>query len=328
MKKFKVFVARKIPEAGITLLKKAGLDVEINKDENKILSKKELIRKIKDKNALLSLLTDKIDKEVLSSAPNLKIIANYAVGFDNIDVKAASEKGITVTNTPGVLTETVAEHTFALMMASARRIVESDKFTKQGKYKAWGPLLFLGHDLKDKTLGIIGLGRIGSAVAKRAVKGMGMKLIYNKRHRDKPFEKKYGAEFASLNTLLKKSDFISIHVPLTPKTRHLISSKEFKLMKNNAILVNTSRGPIVDEKALVNALKNKKIAGAALDVFECEPEITCSTSSITQLRDLDNVILTPHIASASVETRSKMAEMAALSIVDFAKGKLPKNIVK
>lgn len=327
MAKFKVFVARKIPDAGIELLKKAGLDVEVNEDAEKVLSKKELIEKIKDKDALLSLLTDKIDEEVLSSASNLKIVANYAVGFDNIDLKTATKKSIVITNTPEVLTETVAEHTFALMMAAARRIVEADKFTRQGKYKAWGPLLFLGQDLKGKTLGIIGLGRIGAAVAQRAVKGMGMKIIYNSKHRDKAFEKGYDAKFADLNALLKESDFISIHVPLTQETKHMISFKQFKLMKKNAILVNTARGPIVDENALIDALKNKKIAGAALDVFECEPEITCNLSSTLQLKDFDNVILTPHIASASVETRSKMAEMAAQSIIDFAKGKTPKNMI-
>ena len=323
----KVFIARKIPEEGVKLLKKAGLYVEINDSEDKILSKKELIKKIKDKDALLCLLTDKIDEEVLSSNPNLKIIANYAVGFDNIDVKTATKKNIVVTNTPGVLTETVAEHTLALLLSSARRIVEADKFTRQGKYKAWGPLLFLGQDLNGKTLGIIGLGRIGSAVAKRAVKGMGMKVIYNKGHRDKKFEKKYGAQFVNLSTLLKKSDFVSLHVPLTPKTRHMIGKKELDKMKKTAILINTSRGPIVEEKALIKALKNKKICAAALDVFECEPEITCNFHSAIQLKDLDNIILTPHIASATVETRTKMALMASQNIIDFFQGKTPENIV-
>lgn len=327
MAKLKVFVARKIPEEGIKLLKKAGFNVEVNNNENKVLSKKELIKKIKDKDALLCLLTDKIDEEVLSSALKLKIVANYAVGFDNIDVKTATKKKVIVTNTPEVLTETVAEHTLALMMSSARRIVEADKFTRQGKYKAWGPLLFLGQDLKGKTLGVIGLGRVGSAVAKRAVNGMGMKVIYNKRNRDKKFEKRYGAQFANLPTLIKKSDFISLHIPLTSETKHMMGKKEFSMMKKTAILINTSRGPVIEEKALIEALKKKKIFAAALDVFECEPEITCDVKSLVQLKDLDNIILTPHIASATIETRIKMSLMAAKNIIDFFKGHTPENIV-
>ncbi|MBS3123271.1 D-glycerate dehydrogenase [Candidatus Woesearchaeota archaeon] len=326
MRKFKVFVARKIPDIGIDILKKAGVEVEVNNDAEKVLSKKELIKKIKNKDALLSLLTDNVDEEVLFNS-NLKVVANYAVGFNNIDLNAATKKGILVTNTPDVLTETVAEHTLALMMAVARRIVEADKFTKQNKYKAWGPLLFLGQDLKWKTLGIVGLGRIGFAVAHKAVKGMGMKVIYNTLKQDKLFEKEYDAKFVKLERLLKESDFISIHAPLTPETKHLLSFKQFKLMKNNAILINTARGPIVDEKALVEALKNKRISGAALDVFECEPNITCHPASKWQLKNFDNVILTPHIASASVETRNKMAVLAAKSIVDVAKNKIPLNVI-
>ncbi|MFC2169726.1 2-hydroxyacid dehydrogenase, partial [Acidobacteriota bacterium] len=286
----------------------------------------ELIEKIKDKDALLSLLTDKIDEEVLRSAPNLKIVANYAVGFDNIDVQAATARNIFITNTPGVLTETVAEHTFALLMTATRRIVEADKFIRAGKFKAWGPLMLLGQDLKGKTLGVLGLGRIGAAVAQRAL-AMGMNVIYSDIQRVEPFEKKYNAEFADKETLLRTSDFISIHVPLMPETKHFISFREFDLMKKNAVLVNTSRGPVVDEKALLDALEKKKIAGAALDVFECEPDITCDTCSALQLKDFDSVVLTPHIASASVETRGRMAEMAAQSIVDFAGGGIPENVV-
>lgn len=327
MKKFNVFIARKIPEAGIELLRKSGFNVEINDSEDRVLSKKQLIKKIKDKDALLSLLTDNIDKEVIEPNPKLKIISNYAVGFDNIDVKIATKRGIIVTNTPDVLTETVAEHTIALMLAAARRIVEADKFTRQGKYKAWSPFLFLGQDLKGKTLGILGLGRIGYEVAKRAAKGMEMKIIYNTRHRDKKFEGEYRARFADLPILLKESDFISIHLPLTPETKHMISKKEFNIMKKTAILINTARGPIVEEKALINALKNKKIFAAALDVFECEPEITCDFNSPIKLKDLNNTILTPHIASATIDTRIKMAVVAAKSIIDIANGRIPENIV-
>lgn len=325
-RKFKVLVTREIPESGIILLKKRGFQVEINR-KDKILSKNELIRKIKDKDALLCLLTDKIDEEILDSANNLKIVSNYAVGFDNIKIDAASKRNIIVTNTPEVLTETVAEHAMGLMLAAARRIVEADKFVRQGKFKSWEPLLLLGQDLKGKTLGILGLGRIGSAVAKRAVNGMGMKVIYFSEQRDKNFEKEYDALPVKLNELFKKSDFISVHVPLTPKTKHMISFKQFSMMKKNAILINTARGPIVHEKALLDALKNKKIAGAALDVFECEPDISCDLDSPLQLKNLDNIVLTPHIASASIETRNKMAMLAAQSIIDIYEGKIPTNIV-
>lgn len=327
MEKFKVFVARRIPEIGIEMLKKAGFDVDVNEDEDKVLTKLELIDKVKNKDALLSLLTDKVDEEVLSSAKNLKIVANYAVGLDNVDIDAATRRGILVSNTPGVLTQSVAEHTFALMIGVARRIVEADKYTRLGKYRAWGPLLFLGADLNGKTLGIIGLGRIGKAVSKMAVRGFDMKVLYYDKFKDEAFEKEYNAEDTDLETLLKEADFITIHVPLLPSTIHLISFNEFELMKKGAILVNTARGPIVDEKALIDALENKRIAGAALDVFECEPEISCDHESPHQLKDLDNLILTPHIASASIETRGKMAELAAQSIIDLAGGKTPQNVV-
>jgi glyoxylate reductase len=220
----------------------------------------------------------------------------------------------------------VAEHTIALLFAVARRIVESDKFTRQGKYKAWGPLLFLGQDTIGKTLGIIGLGRVGRAVARRAI-ALGMKVIYFNRSRNQDVEKELSARYVEKETLLKEADFISIHLPLKPETRHYIGEKELSLMKRNAILVNTSRGPIVEEKGLVEALKHKRIFGAALDVFECEPEISCDFDSVTQLKDLDNVILTPHVASASVETRDKMVVMAAQSIIDFANNKKPEHIV-
>lgn len=327
MEKFKVFVARKIPEIGTEMLKKAGFDVDVNEDEEKVLTKLELIEKVKNKDALLSLLTDEVDEEVLSSAENLKIVSNYAVGLDNVDIDAATRRGILVSNTPGVLTQSVAEHTFALMIGVARRIVEADKYTRQGKYRAWGPLLFLGADLNGKTLGIIGLGRIGKAVSKMAVRGFDMKVLYYDKFKDEAFEKEYNAEDTDLETLLTEADFITIHVPLLPSTIHLISFNEFKLMKKGAILVNTARGPIIDEKALIDALENKRIAGAALDVFECEPEISCDHKSSHQLKDQDNLILTPHIASASIETRGKMAELAAQSIIDLAGGKTPQNVV-
>lgn len=313
-----VFISRKIPDAGLNLLNKFAVTVS-RKDA--VLSKKELIANLKGKDALLCLLTDKVDAEVMDASKNLKIISNYAVGFDNVDVAEATKRKIIVTNTPGVLTETVAEHAFALMLSIARRIVESDKYTRAGKYKAWAPMLLLGADLKGKTLGILGLGRIGTAVAHRAVRGMGMNVIYYDMQRNEQFEKDYGAKFMSTDDIFRNSDFISVHVPLLPTTRHLVGYKQLLMMKKTAYLINTSRGPIIDEKALVKALKNKVIAGAALDVFENEPKLTPG------LAKLSNVILTPHTASATIETRSKMAELAAQSIVDYFSGKTPANVV-
>lgn len=310
----KVFVTRKIPGNGINLLRKY-FDVEVS-NENRVLTKQELLNGAKGKDALLCLLTDKIDKSFIDKNPQLKIIANYAVGFDNIDVKYAKQKGIIVTNTPDVLTPAVADFTFGLLVVSARRIVEADSFTRKGNYRGWQPDLFLGQEIYGKTLGIIGLGRIGTAVAERA-HGFNMKILYNTRTRDKQIEERLNAKYASLSTLLKESDFISLHVPLTPETKHLISKEQFKIMKRTAILVNTSRGPIVDEIALLQALKQKKIAGAALDVYEFEPKLT------KDLKNLNNIVLTPHIASASIEARSAMGELAAKNIIAVLNGKKP-----
>jgi glyoxylate reductase len=313
MAKAKVFVTRKVPQKGLSLLEKFDLKVS---PYDRVLKRKELLREVKGVDALLCLLTDKVDGKVMDAAgPQLKIIANYAVGYNNIDVEAATKRGIMVTNTPGVLTNTVAEHTIGLMCAIAQRIVEADKFTRAGKYKGWEPMLLLGTDLKDKTLGIIGLGRIGTRVAEIAKNGFGMKVIYYDKRRNKKYR------FATIKTILKKADFVSLHVPLLPSTRHLIGKKELKMMKQSAYLINTSRGPVIDEKALVKALKKKQIAGAALDVFEKEPKLSRG------LAKLDNVVLTPHIASASKETREKMAVMAAENIIIALRGEKPKNLV-
>ncbi len=319
----KIFVTRIVPEAGIKMLKDKGYEIAVNQ-EDRVLTKEELITALKDQNynALFCLLTDKIDSEVMDSfGPQLKIVANMAVGFDNIDAQEAKKRGIMITNTPGVLTDTVAEHTFALMLAIAHRISEADKFTRSGQYIGWAPMLMLGNDLSRKTLGIVGLGRIGSRVAHHGVKGFEMKVLYYDVNRNEEFEKEFGAVFVSLDDLLKQSDFVSIHVPLLPATQHLINAEKLKLMKPTSYLINTSRGPIIDEAALAMALADKTIKGAALDVFEFEPKIT------PELLSIDNVILTPHIASATEETRSKMSVLAATNIIEALEGRIPPNIL-
>ncbi|MDP3792545.1 MAG: D-glycerate dehydrogenase [bacterium] len=328
----KIFVTRPISEVGINLLKSKGYEVLVNeKAENRAATKEEMIAALRQAqgegkpfNAILSILTDKIDSEVMDAgAPTLKIIANYAVGFDNIDLEAAKQRNLMVTNTPGVLTNTVAEHTFTLMLSIAHRISEADRFSRSGKYKAWGPSLLLGTDLSGKTLGIVGLGRIGSRVALHAVKGFEMKVLYNDTKSNPEFEKEFGAQyFEKLDEMLPRCDFVSIHVPLLDSTHHLINDARLNLMKRSAYLINTSRGPIVDEKALALSLSKGVIRGAAIDVFEFEPEIT------PELKGLENIILTPHIASATEETRNKMAEMAAANIIEALEGRTPPNLVK
>lgn len=325
---YTILVTRRIPEAGLKLLK-ARKDFRVRvSPHDRVLSKEELKKNVKGVDAILSLLTDTIDGDVLDAAgPQLKIVANYAVGFDNIDLDAAKKRDIVVTNTPGdLVTEAVAEHTFALAMALAHRIVESDTFTRQGKYRGWEPMLLTGTLLLGKTLGIVGLGRIGAGVARRAVKGMGMKTIYFDQRRNEAFEEEYGARaMPTLDALLRSSDIVSLHVPLLPSTRHLMSAKQFAKMKPNAFLINTARGPVVDEKALLVALTKKKIAGAALDVFECEPSIDCDLADHLELKKMSNVILTPHTASAAHEARSQMAELAAQNIIAVLSGKSPLN---
>jgi len=315
----KVFVTRKIPRAGLDLLK--GTDFSVW-EEDRVIPREVLLERVKGAEAILSLLTDKIDGEVMDAAgPQLKLISNYAVGYDNIDVPAATQRKIYVSNTPGVLTEAVAEHTFALLLAIARRIPESDQFTRQGKYRGWEPELLLGTELQGKVLGVVGLGRIGSRVAEIASKGMGMQVLYYDIQPSTEFEQEFGAEFRGLDALLKEADFVSIHVPLLPETRHLINADRLKLMKPTAYLINTSRGPIVDEAALVGALKAGTIKGAALDVYENEPNLAPG------LAELPNVVLTPHTASATIEARGAMAVLAAQAVLDVLAGKPPVNLV-
>jgi glyoxylate reductase len=279
-----------------------------------------ILKNTADVEGLLCLLTDKIDAELMEKSPKLKVISNYAVGFDNIHVKAATKRGIIIGNTPGVLTETTADFAFALMMAAARRVVEGDKIVRAGKWKTWGPMVLLGQDLHGSTLGIIGLGRIGAAVARRA-KGFGMRILYYDVYRQPQTEKELGIEYAEIDKILAESDFVTLHTNLTPQTHHLIGAEQFKKMKN-CILVNTSRGSIVDNMALYEALRDGKIAYAALDVTEPEPIPTDHP-----LLKINNVIIVPHIASASVATRTKMGLMAAENLIAGLKGEMPPNPV-
>ncbi|OGE76305.1 MAG: hypothetical protein A3C85_01445 [Candidatus Doudnabacteria bacterium RIFCSPHIGHO2_02_FULL_48_21] len=312
-----VVVTRKIPEAGLVLLREK-YELKVN-TKDRALSADELKKIASGAHAILALLTDKINEELLAAAGHqLKVVANYAVGFDNIDLAAAKKHKVAITNTPGVLTEAVAEHTIALLMAVARRVVESDKFTRSGKYEGWEPELLLGHELKDKTIGILGLGRIGGRVAEIAARGFGMKIIYyDNGNRNKEMDASIGSESVSMRKVLTGADVISIHVPLLPSTKHLIGKQELESMKKNTILINTSRGPVIDEKALASALGKKTIAGAGIDVFEFEPQIT------KELLKLDNIVMTPHTASATIETRDAMAVLAAKNIIAVLEGRAP-----
>lgn len=323
----KIYITRQIPEPGIKILKDKGYEVDIN-PKDRVLSKFELMKALRKKeyDAVLCLLTDKIDEEIFDAAPKAKIFANYAVGFDNIDLEAAKTRSVIVANTTGVLSEAVAEHAVALMLAIGRRIAEADKFTRAGKYDGWAPMLFLGDGIVGKVVGIVGLGRIGTRTAHMVSNGFGSKVIYYDIKRNEDFEREFpfdSIEYkSSINEVLKEADFVSIHLPLNEQTRHIINKEKLTLMKPSAYLINTSRGPIVDEAALVEALKTKKIKGAALDVFENEPELAYG------LKKLDNVVLTPHIASATEEVRSKMSELAARNIIEALGGRTPPGLVK
>lgn len=314
-----VYITRKIPQAGLLLLANEGINFTIN-PQDKPVSRRELLKAIKDKDGLLCLLADKIDREVIDAGNRLKVISAYAVGYDNIDVTYATRKGIMVTNTPDVLTDATAELAWALIFTCARRIAEADRFVRAGKFTIWGPQLMLGTDIHHKTLGIIGAGRIGQSVGQKAA-GFNMRILYTGPQPRPDFQKSTGARRVTLTTLLKESDFVTIHTPLTAQTRHLIGRRELSLMKPTAYLINTSRGPVVDESALVEALKTKKIAGAGLDVYENEPKIHPG------LLKLENVVLLPHIGSATKETREKMSLMAAENLMAGLKGKQPPNLV-
>ncbi|MGB3939714.1 MAG: D-glycerate dehydrogenase [Candidatus Cloacimonas acidaminovorans] len=308
-----LFLTRRIPEPAIKRLEEK-FTLKIN-PYNRALTHQELIEGVKDAEALICLLTDNIDKEVISAAPKLKVISSYAVGYNNIEVEYATQRGIAVCNTPGVLTETTADLTWALILATCRRISESERFLRKGNFKGWEPMLMLGLDVYGKTLGIIGMGRIGQAVAKRAT-GFAMRIIY---YNDVPVSNTLPFETTEtdLQTLLKEADIITLHLPLTKETFHLIGKEEFALMKENAVLINTSRGAVIDEKELIKALSEKRIFSAGLDVYENEPDIP------QELLALENVVLLPHIGSASIETRTKMALLAAENAIAVMEGRKP-----
>lgn len=318
MERKKVLVTRKIPEEGLNKLREY-FDVEVN-ELDRAYTYDELKEKVKGKDGVLSLLSDKIDGEIMGVESRVKIFANYAVGYNNMDVEAAKARNIYISNTPGVLTDATADITWALLFATARRIVEGDKCIREGKFLGWSPNFLLGRDVSGKTLGIIGAGRIGRAVALRAM-AFNMRVLYYNRSRKEEFEKETGAEYVSFEELLGISDYVTIHTPLTKETTHMISHREFDMMKDTAILINTSRGAVVDEKALVRALKENKIWGAGLDVYENEPEVE------EGLKDLGNVVLCPHLGSATDETRIKMAVMAADNIIAALNGEVPPNCV-
>jgi glyoxylate reductase len=315
----KVFVTRQLPGNPVPLLE-AVADVFVWPEESPP-PHDEIVRRAADADALLTMLSDRIDAAVLDAGCQLRVVANMAVGYDNIDVEAATARGILVTNTPGVLTETTADMAFALLLAAARRVTEGDKLVRAGGWKTWHPSFLLGRDIHGATLGIVGLGQIGLAVARRA-RGFGMRVLYHDVAHKAQAESELGLEFADLERLLGESDFVTLHVFLSPQTRHLIGERELALMKPTAILVNTARGPVVDQKALYTALKGGQIAAAGLDVTEEEP-VPLDDPLLT----LDNVTITPHVASATVATRERMAAIAVENVLATLRGELPPNCV-
>jgi len=314
-----VLVSRKVFEEVLALL---GKHFEVESNQRDVpFTPAQLVKKLQGKPGAIVLLTDIIDDRLLAQCPELKVVCNVAVGYNNIDVKAATRRGVMVCNTPGVLDDTTADFAWTLLLATARRVVEADKFFRTGKWKGWGLMQFTGYDVHHKTLGVIGLGRIGKGVARRA-QGFDMRVIYTDVQRaDESTERECGVMYVDKRTLLRESDFVSLHIPLFPETRHYLSDPEFALMKKTAILINAARGPIVDEKALVKALKEGKITGAGLDVYEKEPK------GERALMSMKNVVLAPHIASASIETRTKMATMAAQNCIAGVSGQRPPNLV-
>jgi lactate dehydrogenase-like 2-hydroxyacid dehydrogenase len=319
MPKSNVYVTRMIPQETIDTLRQFH-DVEVN-PHDRALSREELLQQVRGRDAVITLLTDTIDGEVLDAAgPQCKIFANYAVGFNNFDLKAATERGVIMTNTPGVLDDATATHAWALLLATARRISESERYVRAGKWHGWAPMAFIGQDVDHKTLGIAGLGRIGSNFARKAA-AFDMKVIYTNAQREPEFERLYGATFVDKATLLRESDYLSLHLPLLPETHHYIGAKELASMKRTAVLINAARGPLVDEQALIVALRDKIIWGAGLDVFEDEPKLAPG------LADLDNVVIVPHIASATIQTRLAMGKIATDNVISVLKGESPQTCI-
>lgn len=313
-----IFITRKLPEEAVSPLKER-FTVRMWDEEEIEVPRDVLKAEVQEADALWVTISDSIDREIIEAAPKLKVISNLAVGFNNIDVEAAKEHGIVVTNTPDVLTETTADLAFALLLASARRVTEADRVLRNGEWKSWAPMQLTGMDAFGATLGIIGMGRIGEAAARRA-KGFDMRVLYHNRSRKPEAEAEFGFQYAELNTLLQESDFLLIFAPLTPETKNMIDEKELELMKETAILLNVARGGIVNEDALYHALKNGVIWGAGLDVFEVEP-----VSLDHPLLTLPNVTVLPHIGSASIRTRLAMMEMNRQAIIDVLEGREPKN---
>jgi len=308
----RVFVTRAIPDEGLALIRQAA-DMKLWEDELPPPREK-LLEEVREAEGLLALLTDRIDAELMDRAPRLRVLSNYAVGFDNIDVRAATERGIPVGNTPGVLTDTTADLAFALLMAAARRVVEGADYVRAGKWKTWGPKLLTGVDVHGATLGIIGLGRIGQGMARRA-SGFQMRVLYHDVQRRPDLEATAGVEYTELETLYRRSDFISVHTDLNESTRHMLDARAFAVMKPTAIVINTARGPIIDHAALYDALVSGTIRAAALDVTEPEP-----IPADSPLVGLPNCVLVPHIASASLATRARMAEIAAANLIAGLRG--------
>ena len=309
-----VFVTRPLPAPGIDLLVELGFEVRAN-DEDRPLQRAELIAGVEGADALLCMLSDRIDEEVLDAAPLLRVVSNYAVGFDNIDVAAARQRGIEVTTTPGVLTDATADLAWALLLSAARNLGAGERLVRAGEWTGWAPTQLLGEPLRHQTLGIVGMGAIGQVVARRA-QGFGMNVVYFNRKQVSPeIETSLGAEFVSLDDLLRRSDFISLHAPLNDQSRHMFDARAFRLMKSTAVLVNTGRGALVDEAELVNVLRERQIAAAGLDVYEFEPKIT------EGLLTLDNVVLAPHLGSASTLARGDMVRLCCENIVEVLAGR-------
>ena len=320
MSRPRVYVTRRLPQPALDIIRPIA-DFTLWDREDVPPSRQVLLREVTQVDGLLSLLTDRIDGEVMDAAPRLRVVSNFAVGFDNIDIPAATQRRIVVTNTPEVLTETVADFAFCLMLAAARRLVEGDRYARDGKWKTWEPLLLAGQDMYRATLGLIGLGRIGSAVARRA-KGFEMRVMYYDPFRREDLEQSLQIEYRPFTDVLRQADFISVHVPLSEQTRHLIGRDQFSMMKPTAVFVNTSRGPVVDQQALAEALAARRIFAAGIDVFEREPVPTDDP-----LLAQGNAVVAPHIASASIPTRIRMATLAAENLVAVLQGKRPPNPV-